>query len=156
MESLHTQWPRSSSPSSASSSKAWWVDAYEFDVYGRMPGVADVDGDGVAEMAVGFVDGTLRVYDSESGAKKWDLPIGSVTTDIISADVNGDSRAEFIFGTQDGRLCAVAADAERGGRLLWQLNLGYELSGPIVADADGDGRAEILVVAGDGVLYAVR
>ncbi len=134
----------------------WWVDAYEFDVMGRMPGVADVDGDGVAEMAVGFADGSLRVYDSESGAKEWDLSVGSVTTDIISADVDGDGRAEFIFGTQDGRLCAAEGDAQRGGHLLWQLALGSELSSPIVADADGDDQAEILVVAGDGVLYAVR
>ena len=123
---------------------------------GRMPGVADVDGDGVAEMAVGFADGSLRVYDSESGAKEWDLSVGSVTTDIISADVDGDGRAEFIFGTQDGRLCAAEGDAQRGGHLLWQLALGSELSSPIVADADGDDQAEILVVAGDGVLYAVR
>ncbi len=131
----------------------WWVDAYEF---GRMPGVADVDGDGVAEMAVGFADGTLRVYDSEKGAQEWALQVGSVTTDIISADVNGDGRPDFLFGTQDGRLCAVAADAKKGGRFLWQLDLGFELSSPIVADADGDGRAEILLVAGNGALYAVQ
>jgi len=133
----------------------WWVDAYEFDVMGRMPGVADVDGDGVAEMAVGFSDGNLVVYDTVKGREKWRLDVKSVTTDIISADVNNDGRPDFLFGTQDGRLCAVSGDAKEGGRFLWQLNLGFELASPIVADADGDGRAEILVVAANGVLYAV-
>src|SRR5690606_22138533 len=94
---------------------------------GWRPGaVADVDGDGRLEIGaptwgkvftwpppMAPVEGLGRVLaclDLETGEVRWTYDPGAAMSGVISADVDGDGRPEFIFGTGDGRLLAL-----RGG-----------------------------------------
>ena len=85
----------------------------------------------------------------------WSLDLRSTTADIVSCDIDGDGKEEFIAGTTDGRLLAIGTDASGKGVIRWGVNIGFALGSPVIADVDGDGCCEILVVSGDGSLVCV-
>jgi hypothetical protein len=136
-----------------------------------MEAVADVDGDGRMEVggvtvgqlynwpefyAVDGPDKEFLCYDALTGEVKWTYPLGTVASAIVSADVDGDGKPEFVFGTRDGRLIALRGGADVPERRVWELAFPASLGMPVICDADGDGEMEILVSCADGNLYCVR
>lgn len=133
-------------------------------------GIADVDGDG--NLALGGVtagqlyrlpgpipfdgpDREFQCHDLTTGRFKWSLPIGTTSTGVVSADVDGDGKQEFLLGTTDGRLLAVASASPDAGRILWEVALPAAAGVPVVCDADEDGSADIVVSCADGKLYCL-
>jgi outer membrane protein assembly factor BamB len=76
----------------------------------------------------------------------------------IVGDVNGDGEVEIIFGTADGRICAM----DQYGDYVWST----QVTGPVYApaamgDIDSDGKEEIVIGgyyyrSGDANLYALN
>jgi hypothetical protein len=128
----------------------WWKRREYNDLMLRLPGVADIDGDGIKEVGVGHADGNFVCYNGLDGSVKWSLNLGAVTTDIQSCDIDGDGKVEFITGTSDGRLLSIGE-----GRLKWEFDFGYSVGSPIIADFNNDGLPEVIVAVGDGYLYSV-
>jgi outer membrane protein assembly factor BamB len=133
--------------------------------------VADIDGDGkysVGGVTAGeiyqlpnlhAVDGPDReflCYDALTGDLNWSLPLGTTSSGVAAADVDGDGKPEFLFGTADGRLIALRGGADAQRRVLWELTLPAALGPPIVCDVEGDGKMAILVSCADGRLYCVK
>lgn len=133
--------------------------------------VADVDGDGRFEIggvtagqlynwpkfyAVDGPDKEFLCYDALTGAVKWTYPLGTTSSGVVAADVDGDGKPEFLFGTADGRLIALRGGAETEQRVVWELAFPAALGPPIVADVDGNGAMAILVSCADGQLYCVK
>ena len=121
------------------------------EVYGKMPAVADLDGDGVMEVGVGNINGTFHCFGGSKGRLKWNYWVGSTPSDIISCDIDSDGLDEFLFGTSDGRLMSLGANG-----LEWSLDFGDCVGDPIICDLDGDSKADILVPVMDGNLYALH
>ena len=117
-------------------------------------GVGDVDGDGRKEVGIPYSDGLFRCHDLATGEVKWTYDIGSSCSDVITADVDGHGRDEFLFGTGDGRLIALGGEGD-APRLLWSRQFSQEVGSPIMADLDQDGDGEILVTVKDGFLYVL-
>jgi hypothetical protein len=128
----------------------WWKRRVYNDLMLRLPGVADIDNDGVKEIGIGHADGNFVCYNGLDGSMKWSLNVGAVTTDIQSCDIDGDGKVEFVTGTSDGRLLAIG-----DGRLKWEYDFGYSVGNPVIADFDHDGLPEVIVAVGDGYLYSV-
>lgn len=129
----------------------WWKSVPLADLSMRYPGVADVDNDGIIELGVGYSQGDFVCYSAVSGDAKWRINLGSITSDIVSCDIDGDGHPEFIAGTADGRLLVIG----NGGVIKWSHDFGYSVGFPVIADFDEDGLPEILVAVGDGWLYSV-
>jgi hypothetical protein len=104
--------------------------------YHGAPAIADLDGDGLAEVVAGkaILDHTgLRVGNGTAGWGGWyGIP--------VVADLDGDGQQEVVVGN---------AAVRRDGSAIWTstVNDGY----PAVADFDGDGQGEV-VSAGDGMV----
>jgi hypothetical protein len=133
----------------------WWKRTPFTDLMLRLPGIADLRGDGRLCIGVCHANGVFSCLDGATGSELWTLDLKSTSADIVSCDIDGDGREEFIVGTTDGRLLAIGLSPSGRGTVKWSVDIGFALGNPIVADVDGDGFCEILVVSGDGKLVCV-
>lgn len=133
----------------------WWMQAPFTDMMLRHPGVADVRGDGTLCIGICRANGMFACLEGATGRELWSIPLGCTTTDIVSGDIDGDGREEFVAGTTDGRIIAIGTDASGRGVIRWEVPTGTAPGNPVIADADGDGSAEILFVSGDGALVCI-
>jgi outer membrane protein assembly factor BamB len=133
----------------------WWKRAPFTDMMLRLPGLADVYGDGRLCIGLCHANGNFSCLDGATGEELWSLDLHSTTSDIVTCDIDGDGKEEFIAGTTDGRLIAIGIDPSGRGMIRWSVSIGFALGNPIVADVDGDGFCEILFVSGDGRLVCL-
>lgn len=116
------------------------------------PAVADLNGDGRLEIAVGSWDGRMYLWD-DAGQTLPGWP-AQVADQIISSaalvDLNGDERLDIVVGSKDGHLYGWTIE----GRSLpgFPYDLGDPVfSSPWVGDLESDGRADIVVGANNGI-----
>lgn len=106
-------------------------------------------------MGYGRQNGDFACIDVASGDLRWELAVEATTSDVITVDVDGDGRSEFVFATSHGHLWAVGDEGDRG-RVLWRADLPAGGSGPIAADLDGDGFSEIVLTTADGYVTVLK
>ncbi len=133
----------------------WWMRTPFTDMMLRLPGVADVSGDGRLCIGACRSNGMFLCLEAATGRVLWEIDLHTTTADVAACDIDGDGKEEFIAGTTDGRLIAIGTDASGRGVVRWSVELGYALGNPVVADANGDGLSEVLVSCGDGTLVCV-
>ena len=111
-------------------------------------GVGDSDGDGAVELLASTAAG-VRLYRPADGAVLLGLDdVGRAHTDVVSGDVDGDGRDEFLFGSGAEVVCV---EREEGAlQRAWRLAVGGRSSDIALADADGDGWLDIVVATTDG------
>jgi hypothetical protein len=111
-----------------------WAAGTETHAYGA-PAIADLEGDGRAEVIFGRevfeADGTPRWIGTESAAR----------AHSFAADLDGDGRAEVVAGNT-----LYASD----GTIRWKS--ATEEGSPAVGDFDGDGQGDVVHVGG-GYVY---
>lgn len=121
----------------------------------HLQGIGDYNGDGNLELG-GIYKNTstgqyeFRFYQGASGANSatFTLPtnMGIPYTDVVTADLDGEGGAEFLFGLGSSLQCL-----NKNG-LYWNLNLGAVPGEIALADPDRDGKLEIAVCTSDGYL----
>jgi len=133
----------------------WWMQTPFTDMMLRLPGIADVQGDGRLCVGICRANGIFSCLEGTTGKVLWNIDLHSTTADIVSCDIDGDGKEEFLAGTTDGRLLAIGTNASGQGVVRWSVNIGCALGNPVVADVDGDGLSEVIVVTGDGSLVCI-
>jgi uncharacterized membrane protein len=69
----------------------------------------------------------------------------------VTADINGDGKAEILVGSSDNTLYALDYEA----RVLWSYKTGGKVGAPAVFDLMGNNKTEILFGSKDGIIYAL-
>ncbi|HET6456812.1 MAG TPA: VCBS repeat-containing protein, partial [Armatimonadota bacterium] len=91
-----------------------------------------------------------------NGSVLWSLKIGEPSDNsIVSGDLDGNGKDEFLVGMSDGRLVCIAQE-EGKGKVLWQKRFNAGVTNPIIADIDSDGLAEIILSTSDGHIRILR
>ncbi len=111
-------------------------------------GVGDSDGDGAAELLASTAEG-VRLFQAADGAVLLEFDDGvRAYTDVVSGDVDGDGRDEFLFGSGTQLICVEQAEGTL--RRAWTLEVEGRSSDIALADVDRDGFLDIVVTTADG------
>ena len=115
-------------------------------------GVGDSNGDGSVELLASTADG-VRLFQAADGAVLLEFDDGvRAHTDVVSGDVDGDGRDEFLFGSGTKLICV---EQEEGIlRRAWTLEVEGRSSDIALADVDGDGFLDAVVTTTDGYVKA--
>ncbi len=123
--------------------------------------LADVTGDGRADLVAARPDGTLFLYTnsgSDSGPYGTGAPIGGGWQQfnrIMATDVTGDDRADILATRPDGTLVMYTNSGSNSGPYGTGAPIGgdwQQFIGVLAGDVSGDGRADLLAILPDGTL----
>ncbi|MGB9589872.1 MAG: FG-GAP-like repeat-containing protein, partial [Candidatus Hydrothermia bacterium] len=115
-------------------------------------GIADCDGDGMAEVLASCDDGKIYCLPGASGTPaKWSFTAGGSNGDCSPAiaDVDGDGQQEVIT-TGNSKVYRVNG-ATGLQEQVFSTSGNTDYSSPLVADLDADGQKEVVVGAGSNV-----
>ena len=115
------------------------------------PALADFDGDGSDELAVGTAppDGGAVTLLESDGTTAWRRTTGSSVGWLATGRAGGESR--IVAATTDGAVVAYAGD----GTEVWRHSFEGYAAVHAFGDGDGDGATEVYAVAKDGKLRAI-
>ncbi len=116
--------------------------------------IADVDGDGMAEVVFGSCDYNMYCLNGMTGAEKWTFTTGNrIYSSPAVADCDGDGALEVVFGSWDFKLYCLSGSS---GAQEWSFTTGDAInSHPTIADLDGDGAMEIVFGSDDDRFYCL-
>jgi outer membrane protein assembly factor BamB len=116
----------------------------------------EMDDDAAVEIAVATTEGTVAVFDGETGDREWTRGFGAYAAVGATGDGDGDGRPELYAVAKDARLRSLDAET---GRTEWATTLTTNdvqmTPPPAMGDVDGDGDAEVVAVTNDGVVSVV-
>ncbi len=116
------------------------------------PALADLDGDGRLEIAVGSWDGRMYLWD-DSGKllDGWPVPVNDqIISSAALVDLDGDARLDIVVGSKDGHLYGWTVEGTALPGFPYDLGAPV-FSSPWIGDLEGDGRADIVVGANNGI-----
>jgi hypothetical protein len=116
-------------------------------IFGYMPRLADIDGDGRDELIANMGWSSVQAWDLDQHALKWDYPADHDVSAVRAFDVTGDGIPEVLIG--DGQWGSIHALNGNSGTQLWAAtNPEHSVTDIGVCDPDGDGVLELMWGAG--------
>ena len=131
------------------------------------PAIADVNGDGRADLIAAGMDGVVEAYSLPGRARIWSVNLGqvSIQSSPAIAELTGDGRNDVVVGTMDGRVVIldggngqVVRTFVQGAPLHCAAGVDCRPDGffatPAIADINSDGILDIVAASWDHTVYA--
>ena len=125
------------------------------------PTIADIDGDGKAEILHGQFGGYVICLNAEDGSKAWEITVDSdswIQTAPTIVDLDKDNKPDFVVASWNfyGK-SKVYAYRGYDRQLLWSYPVrDYVYHGTAVADLDNDDKPELVIGDYSGALYCLN
>ena len=119
------------------------TDAVSFRAYVySSPTLADVNGDGRAEIVVGTSVGFLYVLDGSDGSclRGWPKQMGEIQGQVAALDLDGSGEMALVAADTRG---SVAAFSGRTGEELWERHLASLVANGVVAGDESRRRGAV-------------
>jgi hypothetical protein len=99
-------------------------------------------------------DGTLRLFEADTGKHLWATNLSTDAGVIVSGDVDGDGEPELLLGGKDGCLYCIR-DGGSSPEVVWKRQFDAPIACVVLADVDEDGKSEIVASVADGNVYVL-
>jgi outer membrane protein assembly factor BamB len=99
-------------------------------------------------------DGTLRLFEADTGKHLWATNLATDSGSIITGDIDGDGEPELLLGGKDGMLHCIR-DGGAAPQTIWQRPFNAPIASVLLADLDADGKSEIILSVADGNVYVL-
>jgi hypothetical protein len=131
----------------------WKKTGGDWEYYRSYAALGCPEGPGRPKLGALTEAGELQCIDALTGGVLWSLDLGCAAdeTYVVSGDVDGDGRDEYLVGLPDGRLVS-AGEKDGRGVVEWEKLLSAAIGPLAIADADGDGLAEVILGTADGAV----
>jgi outer membrane protein assembly factor BamB len=121
--------------------------------------VARIRSAGTSEWDLGMLarDGVFYCADLATGQTRWSFNTkieAAYPTRVVSGDIDGNGRDNFVTGLSDGQLLALD-ERDGKGSVVWRVELGAAIRDVVIADLDGDAKGEIIVETDDGRIHVL-
>ncbi len=118
------------------------------------PQVADVDKDGIYEIAFGASDNKFRIIRAIKNPILKYTTGGEIISKLAFSDFNQDGVTDLVFTSLDRKFYAISGTNQA---LICQITTGGNIwSSPATVDINSDGIPDVVFGSDDGKLYAVR
>ncbi|MBI3270726.1 MAG: VCBS repeat-containing protein [Planctomycetes bacterium] len=141
----------SGAPGLAPEARTIWERGMPEGANDQYPAIADLDGDGIADVVTGDCGGGVYAVSGKDRRLLWTatrLGLGGIESRPALADLDGDRVPDAVLATNQGKLFALSG---RDGHLLWpafELGSGCTAT-PAIADWDRDGTPDVMVTSGN-------
>lgn len=133
--------------SSLAAAEPFWVRQLPDDPPLSLAASADITGDDLPELVVGYDSGRIDCLRGGSRAPEvlWSAQVNGAVLHVVPlADTDGDGFPELVAATNLGVVACVRAGGPSAGTIRWRVDTTFSVAGVVVlGDINGDGKPDV-------------